>query len=116
MLDDDDSFGFRSILPASTFAASRGNEDGDGDVRVAQASAKLLADFLAAVGGGGAGTAAEDDPSQQQQQQAEKENEKGWSLPTDSLAALWDDVASAQFPAMTRHSSPLSSRRGARRV
>ena len=109
MLDDDDSFGFRSILPASTFAASRGNEDGDGDVRVAQASAKLLADFLAAVGGGGAGTAAEDDPSQQQQQQqqAEKENEKGWSLPTDSLAALWDDVASAQFPAMTRHSSPL---------
>ena len=105
MLDDDDSFGFRSILPASTFAASRGNEDGDGDVRVAQASAKLLADFLAAVGGGGAGTAAEDDPSQQQQ--AEKENEKGWSLPTDSLAALWDDVASAQFPAMTRHSSPL---------
>ena len=105
MLDADDSFGFRSILPASTFAASRGNEDGDGDVRVAQASAKLLADFLAAVGGGGAGTAAEDDPSQQQQ--AEKENEKGWSLPTDSLAALWDDVASAQFPAMTRHSSPL---------
>ena len=64
MLDADDSFGFRSILPASTFAASRGNEDGDGDVRVAQASAKLLADFLAAVGGGGAGTAAEDDPSQ----------------------------------------------------
>jgi hypothetical protein len=105
MLDADDSFGFRSILPASTFAASRGNEDGDGDVRVAQASAKLLADFLAAVGGGGAGTAAEDDPSQQQQ--AEKENEKGWSLPTDSLATLWDDVASAQFPAMTRHSSPL---------
>ena len=106
MLDADDSFGFRSILPASTFAASRGNEDGDGDVRVAQASAKLLADFLAAVGGGGAGTAAEDDPSQQQQQ-AEKENEKSWSLPTDSLAALWDDVASAQFPSMTRHSSPL---------
>ena len=85
MLDADDSFGFRSILPASTFAASRGNEDGDGDVRVAQASAKLLADFLAAVGGGGAGTAAEDDPRSSSSSRLRRKTKKvGLFRPTPS--------------------------------
>lgn len=120
MLDDDDSFGFRSILPAKTFATSGSDDGADGATRVAQASAKLLADFLAAVSGGGVGGAAgaDDDPSHQQhpshrqhpshQQHRDKAHEDGFfSLPPDELASLWDDVASSQFPAMTLHPSPL---------
>ena len=113
MLDDEDSFGFRSILPAKTFATSGSDDGADGAARVAQASAKLLAEFLAAVGGGGGGggAGADDDPSHQQhpshQQRREKACDEGWSLPPDELASLWDDVASSQFPAMTLHPSPL---------
>ena len=99
----------RGVLPAAGTAAAT-NEDVAAADRVAQASARFLSEFLLAAGGGGAAASAStvgDDEPAAGTRPTNASARVASPLSRSELVALWDDVASAQLPAMTAHASPL---------
>ena len=103
----------RRVLPAALPAAAT-TEDAAAADRVAQASARFLSEYVLAAGGGGAVSAAGDDEpaagtGRIRAVSATPDASARVSSPLSraELIALWDDVAAAQFPAMTAHASPL---------
>ena len=98
----------RGVLPAAG-TASATNEDAAAADRVAQASARFLSEFLLAAGGGAAASASAvgDDEPAAGTGPTNASTRVASPLSRSELVALWDDVASAQLPAMTAHASPL---------
>ena len=103
----------RGLLPAAACATSAstsvGLEESEGAAdRLAQASAKLLADYLLAVGGAGVGGGEEEPaPGGATTAAGAAASTCSFLLPSPALASLWDEVARSHLPAMTAHASPL---------
>ena len=94
--------------------AAATTEDAAAADRVAQASARFLSEYVLAAGGGGAVSAVGDDEpaagtglSRAAPRRPTRRIAAPSPLSRAELIALWDDVAAAQFPAMTAHASPL---------